>query len=120
MACRGFSCLVEIIALLILLHWGYGSYLQIDPDTIEIIYQVCSFLISAACIAYGIRRGWAHVVNTGVVFFVILLYTKVFDWWWELMPKYLFFFILGLIAILCLLVMQRLRKSGRQSRVDVA
>jgi uncharacterized membrane protein len=55
-----------------------------------------------------------------VVFFVILLYTKVFDWWWELMPKYLFFFILGLIAILCLLVMQRLRKSGRQSRVDVA
>ena len=117
---RVFGMVTLLIALLILSHWGYGSYLQIDPDTIEIIYQVCSFLISAACIAYGIRRGWAHVVNTGVVFFVIFLYTKVFDWWWELMPKYLFFFILGLIAILCLLVMQRLRKSGRQSRVDVA
>ena len=35
-------------------------------------------------------------VNTGVVFFVIFLYTKFYDWWWDLLPKYLFFLILGL------------------------
>jgi uncharacterized membrane protein len=43
------------------------------------------------------------------VFFVIFLYTKFFDWWWESMPKYLFFLILGLLAILFLLVIRRLR-----------
>lgn len=51
-------------------------------------------------------------VNTGVVFFVIFLYTKFYDWWWDLLPKYLFFLILGLTAVLVLLAMKRLRRSG--------
>ena len=50
-------------------------------------------------------------VNTGVVFFVIFLYTKFYDWWWDLLPKYLFFLILGLAAILALLVLGRLRRG---------
>jgi len=33
---------------------------------------------------------WRHVVNTAVTLFIVLLYTKFFDWWWEAMPKYLF------------------------------
>ncbi len=51
-------------------------------------------------------------VNTGVVFFVIFLYTKFYDWWWDLLPKYLFFLILGLTAVLVLLMMKRLRRAG--------
>jgi uncharacterized membrane protein len=54
------------------------------------------------------------VFNTGTVFFVIFLYTKFFDWWWESMPKYLFFLILGLLAILFLLVIRRLRGALMQ------
>ncbi len=30
-------------------------------------------------------------MNTGNVFFTIFLYTKFYDWWWDWMPKYLFF-----------------------------
>ena len=48
-------------------------------------------------------------MNTGLSFFVIFLYTKLFDWWWESMPKYLFFLVLGLSAVLILLVLRRLR-----------
>ena len=33
-------------------------------------------------------------------------------WWWELMPKYLFFLVLGLTAVLVLLVMKRLRRPA--------
>jgi uncharacterized membrane protein len=51
-------------------------------------------------------------VNTGMTFFVIFLYTKFFDWWWEIMPKYLFFLVLGLTAILLLLVLRRLRATN--------
>lgn len=111
---RVFGVITLLLPVLVLSHWGYGSYLEIDADSIEIMYQVVGFIISAGFIAYGIRRGWAHVVNTGVTFFVIFIYTKVFDWWWEIMPKYLFFFILALLAILCLLVMKRLRKPRTQ------
>lgn len=115
---RVFGMTTLLLPVLVLSHWGYGSYLEIDANSIEIVYQVAGFIISAGFIGYGIRRGWAHVVNTGVTFFVIFIYTKMFDWWWDVMPKYLFFFILALLAILCLVVMKRLRKPG--SRVEAA
>ncbi len=49
------------------------------------------------------------MVRTGITFFVVFLYTKLFDWWWDAMPKYLFFLVLGLTAVLLLLVFRRLR-----------
>ena len=97
--------------MLVLAHWGYGSYLNIDPDIVEGGYQLLGFTLSGVLIWYGIRRNWAHVVNTGVTFFVIFIYTKFFDWWWDVMPKYLFFLVLGLVAILSLVILKRLRKS---------
>ncbi len=108
---RVFGIVTLLTPMLVLAHWGYGSYLNIDPDIIEGGYQLAGFIISAALVGYGIRRGWGHVVNTGVTFFVIFLYTKFFDWWWDVMPKYLFFLILGLTAILCLFIFKRLRQG---------
>ena len=43
---------------------------------------------------------------------MILLYTKFYDWWWEVTPKHLFFLVLWLTAILLILVMRRLRAKG--------
>ena len=57
-------------------------------------------------------------MNSGVTFFVIFLYTKFFDWWWNLLPKYLFFLILGLTAVLFLLVLKRLRHAARQREAE--
>ena len=51
-------------------------------------------------------------MNTGLTFFVIFLYTKLFDWWWLSMPKYLFFLLLGLSAVLILLILRRLRSAN--------
>jgi uncharacterized membrane protein len=96
---------------LILSHWGAVSYLDIAQKSIESIYQVAGFLFSAAAIWVGIRKNWPEVVNTGNVFFTIFLYTKFYDWWWEWLPKYLFFLLIGLTAILMLLLFKRLRNS---------
>ena len=54
------------------------------------------------------------MTNLGATFFAIYLYTKLFDWWWEWMPKYLFFLALGLLAIILLLVLKRLRNVGME------
>lgn len=108
---RVFGMVTLLLPMLVLAHWGYGSYLELDPDIIEGSYQLAGFILSAGFIWLGIRRGWGHVVNTGVTFFVIFIYTKFFDWWWDVMPKYLFFLILGLVAILCLVILKRLRKA---------
>lgn len=106
---RMFGLLTLFLPMLVLANWGEISYLDLDPDIVEGLYQLAGFAGSTGAIWLGARRHWPEVVNTGVVFFVIFLYTKFFDWWWEIMPKYLFFLVLGLAAILILLVLRRLR-----------
>lgn len=108
---RVFAMLLFFIPVLILANWGAVSYLDHGRDTVETIYQIAGFLFSAAAIWLGIRKNWPDVVNTGNVFFTIFLYTKFYDWWWDWMPKYLFFLVIGLTAILMLLIFKRFRTA---------
>ena len=109
---RIFGMLALFVPMLVLANWGYISYLDLNAGLIEGIYQTLGFAGTAAFIWYGTRRHWSEVVNTGVTLFVIFFYTKLFDWWWDAMPKYLFFLLMGLSAILLLVVFKRLRKAG--------
>jgi len=109
---RVFAMLLFFIPILILSNWGMISYLNISHNSIEYIYQIAGFAFSAGAIWIGIKKSWPEVANTGNVFFVIFLYTKFYDWWWEWMPKYLFFLIIGLTAILMLLIFKRLRSPA--------
>ncbi len=108
---RVFGLLGLFLPMLVLANWGGSSYLPLRYATVESLYQVLGFVASALVIWLGARREWPEVVNTGLTFFVIFLYTKFFDWWWEVMPKYLFFLVLGLCAVLILLVLRRLRRA---------
>ncbi|MFZ5564367.1 MAG: DUF2157 domain-containing protein [Thermodesulfobacteriota bacterium] len=109
---RVFAMLLLFLPVLVLANWGAASYLDIDPELVEYLYQAAGFGVSALAIWAGLRKNWPDVVNTGTVFFVIFLYTKFFDWWWEWLPKYIFFLIVALTAILALLVFKRLRGIG--------
>jgi len=106
---RIFGLLGVLLPVLVLGHWGVASYLRVAPATIEAAYQTAGFVLSAGAVAIGIRWRWKEAVNVGTTFFVIFLYTKFFDWWWEWMPKYLFFLVVGLTALLALLILKRLR-----------
>lgn len=108
---RVFGLLALFLPMLVLAHWGAGSYFDYPRGRIEAAYQLLGFGVAAAVIWLGVRRDWPDVVNTGLTFFVIFLYTKLFDWWWESMPKYLFFLVLGLTAVLILLILRRLRSG---------
>ena len=111
---RVFGFLAIFISILILSNYGAISYIGWSSDNIEYLYQTLGFLLSGAVIAIGIRRHWPGMVNLGATFFVLFLYTKMYDWWWEWMPKYLFFLLLGLIAIGLLFGMRRIRSTGRE------
>jgi uncharacterized membrane protein len=110
---RLFGLLASLTALLVLGHWGNGSWLPLPARTVERIYQVAGFAASAAAIWAGVRFRWPGTANLGSAFFAILLYTKFYDWWWEWMPRYLFFLVVGLVAVLLLLVLGRLRTASR-------
>jgi uncharacterized membrane protein len=115
---RVFGMLTVLLPVLLLGNWGWGSYLRWDRDLIEGFYQTAGFALSAGAIWLGIRRHWPDVINTGVTFFVIFLYTKFYDWWWEIMPKYLFFLVLGLTALLILFVLRRLRATNERVAME--
>ena len=110
---RIFGLLTLFLPVLVLANWGSVSYLDLERGTIENIYQVAGFAGTGAAAWWGARRHWPDTVNTSVTLFVIFLYTKMFDWWWEAMPKYLFFLVLGLTAVLILLVLRRLRGAAK-------
>ncbi len=112
---RIFGLLQVFIATLILADWGRTSYLALPATTIEYLYQILGFACSGLAIWMGIRRHWPGVTNLGSTFFTIFLYTKFYDWWWKWMPKYLFFLVVGLVAVLLLLVLKRLRALNREA-----
>lgn len=108
---RVFGMLSLLLPVLVLANWGSSSYLPWSASTVEALYQVAGFAFSAGAIWLGLRLHWPEVVNSGIVFFVVFLYTKLFDWWWDVMPKYLFFLVLGLLSVLALLAVRRLRAT---------
>jgi hypothetical protein len=107
---RVFALLFVFLPVLVLSFWGESSYLALEASAVESLYQYLGFVLAGLGIWLGIRRGWREVSTTCMVFGVLFLYTKLFDWWWESLPKYLFFLALGAIAVLLLVLMQRLRR----------
>ncbi|MDP8263771.1 MAG: DUF2157 domain-containing protein [Candidatus Ancaeobacter aquaticus] len=117
---RVFGMLLFFMPILVLSNWGAISYLNISQHVIESIYQTIGFVFSSIAIWFGIRKSWPEVVNTGYFFLLTFLYTKFFDWWWEWMPKYVFFLIIALTAILILLIFKRLRNDATKKTEEVA
>ena len=111
---RVYGLLVILSAILILANWGAVSYLPFTNNVIENSYQILGFLLSSAVVWLGIKYDWRGFVNLGSTFFVLYLYTKLFDWFWEWMPKYLFFLLVGLVAMLVLFVLHRLRDQDKK------
>jgi uncharacterized membrane protein len=106
---RALGVAAGLAAIYALSHEGTLTYLPFERDWVEAGYQWVGFLASAAVAWLGIRRGWTECVNIGVAFFLLFLFTKFVDWWWETMPRYLFFLVIGLAAVLTLLALRRLR-----------
>src|SRR5262245_39517897 len=112
---RIFGLLGILLPVLVLSNWGGVSYLLWPDARVEAIYQTVGFALAGFAIWAGIAKGWREVTNLGCTFFVIQLYTKFYDWWWDWMPKYLFFLLLGVVAVVLLLLLMKLRGRARQA-----
>jgi hypothetical protein len=103
------GALMAFVALLALGLNGNLSLLPIDRGALEAIYDVVALTAGAGGIALGIRRGWHELRLVSTVYVIVLLVVKAFDWWWEWLPRELFFLVLGLLAIGTLLLLRRVR-----------
>ena len=105
-----------IIALVIIVlsSFGEASRLWLAPRTIEHFYQIVGLAYAIALIAAGLRRGWTDTVNLGSSLCGVLLLLRFVDWWWDWMPKYLFFLIVGATALLFMFLLRRLRRAAAE------
>jgi hypothetical protein len=85
------------------------SYLPLSESNSAMLYQLLGMLTAALAIWYGIPRGLVAVVNMSAAGFVIFLYCRLVAWWWDWMPKYLFFLIIGLISLGLLVAFKKIR-----------
>ena len=99
-----------LAALLWLSESPDASRLPLDRENLKVLYHVLGFLVPAVAIAAGLWKRWGEMVYMAATFFVIHLYVRFFEWWFDWMPKYLFFLILGLAAVAALAVLMRLRR----------
>jgi uncharacterized membrane protein len=105
-----------LLPLVVLSTWsGVFSYLPWPEAAVGSMYDAAGFVLGAAGIWFGIRAGWPEVVRVATGFLVIFVFAKCFDWWWGWMPRYLFFLLLGGLAVAVLVVLGRVR--ARQRRV---
>ncbi len=111
---RSIGTAVLFLALLLLSTVKGSSGLPFHPENVRVFYQVLGLAGTVAAVTLGVRRSLPEVVNLGSLFFTVFLYVRLFDWWWEWMPKYLFFLILGLLSLGLLALFSRIR--ARASR----
>jgi hypothetical protein len=106
---RTSGLLTLFLAILILSEAGALSYLPMRESALEMMYQVAGFAAAGLAVWMGIRAHLASVANLGAAFFALLLYLRFYHWWWDWMPGYLFFLIIGLVSIGLLTLFQKLR-----------
>ncbi len=111
------GAVVFFLCVLSLAEWGIPSYLPLRRENVERLYELVGLLTSAGAIWLGIKRQWEGVVNVSAGAFVIFLFTRLYHWWWDWMPKYLFFAVIGAIGIGLVLIFRRLHHRMAQQGV---
>lgn len=112
---RATGLVAVFVALLTLGRAGEASFLAaVPPETVEAAYQLAG-LVAAALLAWaGARVGRAEVSGIASASFVLFLYLKLYDWWWTVLPRWVFFLLLGVVAVACLLLLRRMHALARR------
>ena len=109
-----FAGWLTVFTSLLVLSFGVDTMLPWDRDVVHLLYEVLGLATTAGAIAIGVRKHWNETVNLGSVFFALMLLLRLADWFWSWMPGYLFFLIVGLLAVGLIVVFRRIR-SGMET-----
>lgn len=113
---RIFAMILFFTSVLILSNFGAASYISyLSGGIIEGLYQLVGFGVSLMAIWFGIKKGWGDLINGGNIYFTLFLYTKFYDWWWDIMPKFIFFFLMGMVTLGLMLILKKMRHSIEES-----
>jgi len=107
---------VGLIALLVLSKSADLCCPGPSTRMVQTLYQLAGLALCSGIVWHGVRLGRNGLVNMGATGFVAFLFACLHGWWWDWMPKYLFFLLLGLVALGLLTVFRRLRQRSTEGR----
>jgi hypothetical protein len=113
---RGVALTIGCTGLLILSANGESSAAAVDVHVIEVVYQLFTLAICVGAIVLAIRRGWNETLAIASITLALFLLIRYIDWFWELMPRYVFFLVLAGLAFAWLLAMRRMRGRLAEAR----
>jgi predicted membrane protein DUF2157 len=112
---RATGLIAAFVALLWLAGEGSSSFFGWPARVVERSYEALGWAATIAAMWLGIRRQWQSDVNLAAAFFAIFLFVRLYRWWWDWMPRYLFFLAVGVIAIGLVAGFQRLRRRAGEA-----
>ena len=108
---RGMGAAACVFGLLAVESNGrLSAFWTTDRHAIEIAYKLVGAVALAALVAWGIWREQRVVTQIGSAGAVLYLFMRLVDWFWELVPKWLFFLLVGAFALAVLLVLRQVRR----------
>lgn len=107
---RGMGAFVFFGALLVISVDGQSIFFT-DPGTARTLYQLLGLVTAAGAIWISVRQQWTETVTLTSIFFALFLLERLVDWLWDLLPNYLFFLVIGLLAIGLIAAFRRVRAS---------
>jgi hypothetical protein len=96
---RVVTLVLGLISLLALTSVRSLTLLPLADETAHVLYQLMAAAVAVAVIYRGIASRQREVVTVGSAFAGFFLLTRFVDWWWDWMPKYLFFLLLAVAAL---------------------
>jgi uncharacterized membrane protein len=88
-----------------------GSALPLGIREIHAVYQIGGLLAAAGSVWLGVARRLRHVVNGGTLAFAVMLVSSMADWWWDTLPRSLFFLLVAAFALGIVAVLRRLHAA---------
>jgi hypothetical protein len=108
---RALGATALVLGLLAVESFGrLSAFTTADLHAIEIGYKLVGAVVLTGLVAWGIRRDQRLVTQIGSAGAVIYLFMRLVDWFWDLVPKWLFFLLVGAFALTVLLALRRLRR----------
>lgn len=111
---RTVGAIAVVTALLFLGITANASFFDGAHDAlVEGIYQALGAVVFTVMVWQGLVRDRTELVRAGTVGLALLLFFRMVDWFWDWIPKWLFFLVVGAIAFGTLLLLRRLRRTTR-------
>jgi hypothetical protein len=100
---------VGFLGLLVLSANGTMSLLPMRAPIAEVAYQVVMLLLCMVTLFLAIRHEWVETVYVTAAALTLFIFVRFVDWFWDALPRFVFFLLLAAVAFVWLLVLRRVR-----------